>query len=353
MKEFRSLQRFGSITIERLASLFNPAPNSVYDSFDLSRTLVKMGKDGDSAERVVSPSPDVLLGRLHQVDEAEVFEVIRALNEKLLDHLNLPDEPMISIDFKTVEYFGEEVPVLVSDSRLDGTNLGMRFAVLSIVEDGRTFTLRVRQVNPLESEPSIVGELLGYAQDLVEPGTILLDRGFYSVGVIKALKSRDQSFVIAAKRTHPIKELCEEFKDEDEEITDGKDYTVRSSGKEAEVKLTMVKKETENGVDVHPFVSDSELEPEEVSDAYQWRWRIETNIRELDKFKPFTTSRSMKLRRLYFLLAMLLYNLWIITRDGSEFPRAHLFKDRLEYLLIVLGVIGAEETRPPLVPVLA
>lgn len=314
---------------------------------------MKMGKDKSSAERQSKPSPDVILRRLHQTDEKKAFQDIRALNEELLIHLNLPERPMIAIDFKTIEYYGEEVPVLVSDSRLDGTNLGLRFAVLSIIENGRTFTLWVRQVSPLESKHSIVEELLVYAQKLVEPGVVLLDRGFYSVDVIKLLKYINQNFVIAAKNTDPIKDLCKEFKSKNEEISDGIDYTVQSSGKKAEVKLTMVSKETKNGVEIHPFISDHELEPEEVSNAYPWRWRIETNIREFDKFKPFTTSQSMKLRRFYFLLAMLLYNFWIITRNGSEFPRAHQFKDQLEYQLIVLRVPRMERDRPPPVPALA
>lgn len=113
----------------------------------------------------------------------------------------------------------------------------------------------------------------------------------------------------------------------------------------------MVRKETENGVEIHPFVSDHDLEPEEVSNAYPWRWRIETNIREFDKFSPFTTSQSMELRRLYSLLAMLLYNFWIVTRSGEEFPRAHQFKEYLKFLLTAFTALS-KTSRPPPVPVL-
>ncbi|KXB01008.1 hypothetical protein AKJ41_03065 [candidate division MSBL1 archaeon SCGC-AAA259O05] len=342
----RSIAELCNGTIKTFASFFNPAPNSVYGSFDLARTLIKLGKDKSSAERLSKPSPDVILRRLHQIDMGEAVQGIKALNEELLESLILCENPMIAIDFKTVAYYGEENPMLVGDSRLNGTNLGMRFAVLSIIEKGKTFTLWVRQVSPLESKVSIVEELLNYAQKLVDPGIILLDRGFYSVKVIKMLKSKNQSFVIAGKKTSPVKKLCEEFKHGNKDISEGIDYTVQSSDDKAEVKLTLVEKETKNGVEIHPFVSDHSLEPEEVSNAYPWRWRIETNIREFDKFAPFTTSQSMQLRHLYFFLAMLLYNLWIATRNGRELPRAHQFKEHLKFLLTVFTVLG-EKPRPP------
>ncbi|KXB04337.1 hypothetical protein AKJ50_02520 [candidate division MSBL1 archaeon SCGC-AAA382A13] len=115
----------------------------------------------------------------------------------------------------------------------------------------------------------------------------------------------------------------------------------------------LTERETENGTEIHPFITNMDIEPDEASESYGWRWRIETNIRELEKFKPFTTSQSMELRRLYFLISMTLYNLWILTRKGNERPRAHEFKKRLKHLLTVLRVLGKEKSRPPPVPILA
>ena len=76
------------------------------------------------------------------------------------------------------------------------------------------------------------------------------------------------------------------------------------------------------------FVSDIAFKPDVASELYRCRWRIETNNREIEKFKARTTSRSMKLRRIYYSLAALLYNLWVVMRHilGSlmsyEFKRA-------------------------------
>ncbi|MFB6215691.1 MAG: transposase, partial [Candidatus Aenigmatarchaeota archaeon] len=271
------------------------------------------------------------------MDEEKGREKLEKLNKWILETLFSSEELTIAIDFTTIPYYGEENPMLVSDSRLPGTNIGIKFAVLSVVEKGKTITLKARQVSPFESEVSVLGELLDYAEDLVNPKLVLLDRGFYSVEAIRELKSRKMGFIMPAKKTNPVREICKEFKKG--EAPAEADYTVSSAKEEEEVRLLLTEKETENGKEIHPFITNLDIDPEEASENYSWRWRIETNIRELEKFKPFTTSQSMELRRLYFLISMTLYNLWILTRNGDERPRAHEFKDWLEIELIAIKIL--------------
>ncbi|KXA88593.1 hypothetical protein AKJ57_06645, partial [candidate division MSBL1 archaeon SCGC-AAA259A05] len=240
---------------------------------------------------------------------------------------------------------------LVSDSRLKGTNLGMKFAVLSVAEFRKTFTLRVKQVGPLKSDVLVVREMLDRAEEILDPRLILLDRGFYAVKVIRELKSRNQGFIMPARKTAPIKKLCEKY--EKGEAPCEMEYTVRGKDGEEEVRLVITEEKTKNGTEIHPFITNRKFSAEEVSEDYGWRWRIETNNREFGKFRPFTTSQSMKLRRLYFLIGMLLYDLWIFRRGGGEFPRAYQFKDSLRIDLKVLEFLGEREGRPPPVPVLA
>ncbi|KXB06233.1 hypothetical protein AKJ51_04010, partial [candidate division MSBL1 archaeon SCGC-AAA382A20] len=293
--------------------------------------------DSGSAERQSKPSPDVILRRLHEVDEERCREKVEELNKWIIGELFPSDELTIAIDFTTNPYYGEENPILVSDSRLSGTNLGIKFAVLSVVEEGKTVTLKGRQVSPLESEVSVLEELLDYAEDLLNPRLVLVDRGFYSVEAIRELKSRNIGFIMPAKKTSPVKKICKRFKKG--ETSPETNYIVSSAKEEEEVRLLLSEKETKNGKEIHPFITNLNIDPNEASENYSWRWRIETNIRELEKFKPFTTSQSMKLRRLYFLISMTLYNLWILTRNGKEHPRAHEFKDWLEIELIIHKVL--------------
>ena len=266
------------------------------------------------------------------------------MNTKLLRRLAFRRKVVMALDFRTLPYYGSEQPALVSDSRLPGTRFGVRFAMLSLVEEGRTFVLGVKQATPFHSKVGIVKKMLGQAP--LKPRMLLLDRGFYAVEVIKALKSMKTHFLMAARRTAPIKRLCKLF--ERGEIPPVVDYVVRTSGDSVPVKLIFVRKRTKKGLETHVFVSDLPFDPAAASELYRRRWRIETNNRELKKFLARTTSRSMKLRRIYYLLASLLYNLWIVMRNVLGALTSREFKRTLNDQLISLPTVRADGKPPPL-----
>lgn len=312
--------------IKALSELFHPASNSIYKARTFATVLVNMALAKTSAEEYSEPSPDRILDRLKEIDEHGFNRTVFELNTVLLEQLPLPQKVTIAMDFKTIPYWGAEQPSLVSDSRLPGTKLGMRFATLSIVEFGRIFTLRVKQVGPFTPKVSILRENLGYIEGLVEPKIILLDRGFFSVEVITELQSRKLPFLMPAKRTSPIKKLCNAFEKGGSPLVK---HTIRSSRGSVEVKVIFVKKKTEDGWRTFAFVSNIAFRSELASEIYRSRWRIETNNREIKKFQAKTTSTNMKLRRIYYALAALLYNLWIALRQVLAGLRSREFKNIL------------------------
>jgi len=307
--------------------IFTPARNSTYKAEDLAKALIETCIRNSSAEQCSEPSPDTMLRRLHRVDEEAFNQVLKDLNTRLLRKLHPRWRVMTALDCRTLPFYGIEQPVLVSCSELPGTRLGMRFATLSIVEAGRTFTLEVKQVGPFVSKTNALLGMLKAVEGLVEPKIILLDRAFFTVEVIKALKSKKKHFLMPAKRTAPIKRLCKAF--ERGEIPPVIDYTIRSFGNSVQVKLIFVRRKTKEGLKTHVFVSDVAFEPEVASELYRCRWRIETNNREIEKFRARTTSRSMKLRRIYYSLAALFYNLWIVMRNTVGKLTSYEFKDIL------------------------
>ncbi|MEM3401794.1 MAG: transposase, partial [Candidatus Hadarchaeales archaeon] len=66
------------------------------------------------------------------------------------------------------------------------------------------------------------------------------------------------------------------------------------------------------------FISDLQFDPKTAASFYSKRWRIETNNRELKHFLARTTTRDMKIRRIYYGLAAFLYNTWIAMRHALE-----------------------------------
>lgn len=314
-----------------MGKIFTPARNSTYKTGDLTKALIKTCIRNGSAEQCSTPSPDTMLRRLHQVDEKTFDLVFKDLNAQLLSKLHPPRRVMTAFDYRTLPFYGVEQPILVSCSKLPGTELGVRFATLSVVEAGRTFTLEVKQVGPFAPKPKVLLEMFEAIKGLVEPKIVLLDRAFFTVEVIKALKSKKKHFIMPAKRTAPIKRLCRAFERGD--ISPVVDYTVRSFGDSVQVKLIFVRRKTKEGRKTFVFISDVAFEPEVASELYRCRWRIETNNREIEKFRARTTSRSMKLRRIYYSLAALLYNLWIVMRSVLGGLRSYEFKSILSIRL--------------------
>ncbi|MDI6884220.1 MAG: hypothetical protein QMD00_03685, partial [Hadesarchaea archaeon] len=173
----RSSKRIACRVLKEIASIFVLARNSVYKAPDLTESLVRICIQNDSAERCSSPSPDIVLRRLHQVGERDFTQVWRRMNTGLLMRLAFRRKVVMALDFRTLPYYGIVQPALVGDSRLPGTRFGVRFAMLSVVEDGCTFVLGVKQATPFNSKVGILKEMLWQAS--LKPRMLLLDRGFY------------------------------------------------------------------------------------------------------------------------------------------------------------------------------
>ncbi|MGC9145498.1 MAG: hypothetical protein ACP5GS_05220 [Nitrososphaeria archaeon] len=75
-----------------------------------------------------------------------------------------------------------------------------------------------------------------------------------------------------------------------------------------------------------------------IPEEYRYRWGIETSYRVEDGFEAKTTSRNFTLRTIYFMVAFILYNLWILARVGTvkyKEMTAYLFKKTVEGLIKV------------------
>lgn len=330
--------------ISVVAHLFKPARNSIYKATDLSRATLATCLRRASAERSQKPSPDILLRRLKQVDERELEQTLERENRKLLRRLKLPRRPLIALDYRTLPYYGADRPELVSSSELPGTTRGVRFAMLSVVESKRTLTLRACQVTPFDTHIGVLQRMLAGLP--LRPSLLLLDRGFYAVEVVLALTSMGIHFIMPAPRTTGIKRLIESF--ERGEVPACTEYEMHGRGGRAKVRLMFLRRRTDDGWLTFAFISDLPLDPAVAAVLYSCRWRIEANNRELKKFMARTTSRDMKLRRIYYSLAALLYNLWIVLRQAAGMFRSYEFKQALIVELEFSFVAWTAEHPPPL-----
>jgi len=69
---------------------------------------------------------------------------------------------------------------------------------------------------------------------------------------------------------------------------------------------------------------------------FRKRFAIETSYRMINQFLPKTTSKLYSLRKLYFYLAVLLYNIWVFI----NYKREKVTVQHVKFLLMIEALIS-------------
>ncbi len=65
------------------------------------------------------------------------------------------------------------------------------------------------------------------------------------------------------------------------------------------------------------FATNTDIKPARVRRLFRKRWGIETSYRMINKFLARTTSKLYSVRRPYFYLAILMYNMWVALKHSK------------------------------------
>lgn len=279
------------------------------------------------------PSGDAVLDRLtnqpYKVLENgfdHVFQdnISRARKQRLFTH-----SVIVAIDFNDIEWYGEELPFIVKSKAKNGTKSFIRFATIAVVEDGKRFTLKVLPVTPLSVTENIVRDLIKYVQNFVSIRVVLLDRGFYSNEVVEQIKNSEEKFVMPAKKTSKVKENIQPaYKNGPMEYTMSKGATY----------TLMVVKDEDNDKLLPYATNMNNVASSVVHELYKSRFGIETQYRVKNKFFGKTCSKKYSVRYTFFILAVALYNLWVLFniiergRKGLEPGKIPIKVDQLKHI---------------------
>jgi hypothetical protein len=265
------------------------------------------------------PSGDAVLDRLskqpyqvleHGFDNVMRSQISTTRKQRLFTHA-----VMLAIDFNDIEWYGEDLPFIVRGKAKNGTDRFIRFATVAIVEDGKRFTLKILPVTPLSYKERIVEELLVFAEQLVSVRVVLLDRGFYSNEVIQKIKAMGHRFVMPVKKYEKVKQLLKTV------YRDGPQAYEMSKG----TTFILVVMEDDDTGKLLPYATNLEgLQPRVIHEMYRHRFGIETQYRLKNQFLGRTCSKQYSVRYGFFILAVALYNLWVLLnilergRQGLE-----------------------------------
>lgn len=256
----------------------------------------------------------------------------------------------VAIDLVLVPYHGEpkqdDNEVRRSQAR-EGTTHFHCYATAYMIYKDQRVTLALTFVRKDDTMPAILRRLFKRLDALqLQVKKLYLDKGFYSIGVIRLLKERGTPFILPAV-SHKNKGVAKLFVGRASYTTS---YTMRNQklGSE-EVDVALARKYSKGRyrrqrskwfayvtyrVRTHPL---------QIFQFYRRRFGIESSYRQMNRVRARTSSTNPALRLLYVGIAFLLLNAWVRLkqlyacdwhRDGRRINPRRLTLLRMMHLLI-------------------
>jgi putative transposase len=269
------------------------------------------------------PTGTAVLNQLHQAlpqDVKQLWRLEAKLNRALVAHLTpkqLRGRCDLAMDLVLVPYHGkpDQDPEEVRRSQArEGTTHFHCYATAYMIYKDQRITLSMTFVRKSDTMPDILRRLFKRLDALnLQVKKIYLDKGFYSIGVIRLLKARGTPFIIPAV-TRKNSGVAKLFVGRASYKTS---YTLRNRKLGTEVDLALTRKYSKGryrrkrskwfayvtfGVRTHPL---------QIFQFYRRRFGVESSYRQMNRVRARTSSTNPALRLLYVGIAFLLLNLWV------------------------------------------
>lgn len=303
-----------------------------------------------------APSGTAVLDQLHQALPQGLGQLWR-LEAKINNALvaNLPPKALrvrcdVAIDLVLVPYHGQpaedEEEVRRSQARNGTTHFHCYATAYMIFRDQR-ITLCMTFVRKSDTMPAILRRLFKRLDALnLRVKRLYLDKGFYSLAVIRLLKARGTPFIIPAitRKKGGVGKL---FVGRASYRTS---YTLRNRKLGTEqVDLALARKYSKGRYRRRrskwfAYVTFGvRTDPLRIFQFYRRRFGIESSYRQMNRVRARTSSTNPALRLLYVGVAFLLVNLWVrlkqlyacdLHRDGRRINPRRLTLLRMTHMLI-------------------
>jgi len=351
--QFRDYKRKTSAQV--LWSLLLAAAARITSLSDACGRLLNAPSDETARKALLANLPDyaVLQRQLNAALAGHLPKALRTRRQRL------------AIDMTLIPYHGEpfrDLDEIYRGQAKDGTSHFHAYATAYVIRKGQRYTVALTGVRKGEPLKEVVQRLLRQAASVgIRPRLLLLDRGFYSVAVVRYLQAARHPFLmpVVCHGRSPrqpggpsgsyLFRMWKESGWSTHTLTDAK--RVRATVSIC-VKCRNYRgqwKRHGRQALVYAYWGYRPASPDAVYTTYRLRFGIETSYRQMHGGRIRTTTRRPDVRLLYVGIALVLRNLWVwlhymvlaIRRRGGRM----ILMERLRWKTLLLWLLHvAEET---------
>jgi len=311
LKKLKKEQRYNSIYSK--SELINLVLNTaLYGTF--TESGYRLSKADGNAN---VPTPETLFYYLEKYSADAIMRLMQDTLEIIISMafnagiLSKRKKYTVCIDEHKIPYYGKERKYTVRKNYERGTTYCFEFITIDIREHVGRFTLAALPVFKDSDKKEQVKRLLEIASSLVKFDTVLMDRGFLDSDLIIMIEKMGLKMIIPSKKSNKGFLMGKHL--------NPPAFIKRVPMGSTFMNLAIVKDSKHNKM--HGFFTNIDLSVGDpnaanfIASFYGGRWQIETGYRVKGEFRARTTSNKYIIRNFYFMMAVIIYNIWVIVNE--------------------------------------
>jgi hypothetical protein len=271
-----------------------------------TKALRKEKKKKNKKERKSTPTSETFLDYLKTQNINDILEIaktqIAQCTELLVKKGVTLNNLAIAFDWHDVRFYGKHDKEGVLGTKPErGTSYAYCYLTVSVITPRKRLVLAVIPLKSREELAQIILPLLDQIMQYVKKlSYVAFDNGFQDSKLLQALIDRNIPYIIPLRDTVKLHKRWK-----------WKRYLKRFNYNTQGVWVDVVEALDSKGLQYF-LATNLPGRPKRILKLYKKRWGIETSYRMIGQFLGKTTCDDYAVRVCYFVLAVLLYNVWVL-----------------------------------------
>ncbi len=314
--------------------LLTMGKNAVYGCFDIIQTAIEAAVAASSIEaKAKSANADTIFYHLNKLSVENTENMLKVHVAMMARHIKRRfggRKFAVAIDYTDEMFYGDkETHGVVGTKNKNGSNYAFKYMTVNIVTAGSRFFLFAYPIFARGDNWFYIEKALDCLEELeIKTYVLLFDKEFNESGTLGLLDARNYKYIIPADQDSKF----ERWKKSAKQLP-----AIFRGWKIADAETTLVLLEEDGHVYGYltnlpeKFYRDNAYV---LSELYSKRWGIETAHRVEDNFRIYTTTKNGFVRYFFFVISVLLYNLWVwVNLSFGAVPHTRIKVEELKQLL--------------------